>query len=57
MTTQFDLISADSGSLVEALATAIVVVDDRLQVETVNASGESLLALSAVKLVGRAAWR
>ncbi len=54
MTTQFDLISADSGSLIEVLATAIVVVDDQLQVETVNASSESLLALSAVKLVGRA---
>ena len=54
MTTQFDLISADSGSLVEALATAVVVVDDRLQIETVNAAAESLLALSAAKLVGRA---
>ncbi|MGR9089786.1 MAG: nitrogen regulation protein NR(II) [Gammaproteobacteria bacterium] len=53
MTTQFDLISAGSGSLVEALATAVVVVDDRLQVETVNAAAESLLALSAAKLVGR----
>ena len=53
MTTQFDLISADSGSLVEALATAVVVVDDAYCVESVNAAAESLLALSAAKLVGR----
>lgn len=52
MTTQFDLISADSGSLMEALATAVVVVDDQLHVESVNAAAESLLALSAAKLVG-----
>lgn len=53
MTTQFDLISADSGSLVEALATAIVVVDEQLCVESVNAAAESLLALSAAKFAGR----
>lgn len=53
MTTQFDLIAADSGSLVEALATAVVVVDEQLYVDTVNPAAESLLALSAVKLVGR----
>ncbi len=53
MTTQFDPISADSGSLVEALATAIVVVDEQLCVESVNAAAESLLALSAAKFAGR----
>lgn len=43
----------DGSRLVDALSTAILVIDPDLRITRVNAAAESLLALSAAKLVGR----
>ncbi len=48
-----DLTEEEAGSLVEALATAVLVADADLHIIKVNAAAESLLALSATKVVGR----
>jgi len=53
MTKHGDLTGEDAGKLVEALATAVLVADADLCIVSVNAAAESLLALSATKLVGR----
>jgi len=53
MAIRSELIGDDSVNLVEALATAIIVADGDGRIIKVNAAAESLLALSAAKLLGR----
>ena len=43
----------DEARLIDALATAIVVIDSSFTVRKVNGAAQNLLAVSAVKLVGR----
>lgn len=48
-----ETVNEDANTLIEALATAVVVTDEALRISKVNAAAESLLALSATTLLGR----